>query len=380
MEASTLRRIMSSDLTDTMIRIGLIALLAIVSFQVVAPFAGLILWSLMLAIAFYPLQQKLARKLGGRQGLAATILVLGTLVVVGTPTVMLGGSFAAQVHDAYQGFQNETLTLPKPDPSVAQWPVVGPRLYTAWNSAAADLPAFLTSNKAQLQKLALGALGVAASTAGALGLFLGSLIIAGIIMAFGDAGTAATARILSRLTDPERGPRLQHLSTATVRSVANGVVGVAFIQSLLLGVGFIFAGVPAAGVLAFVVLLMGILQLPAMLITAPVIAYIWWAGDSSVAMLAFWTIYLIIAGMADNVLKPLLLGRGVDVPMPVVLIGALGGMVTSGIIGLFTGAVVLAVGYQIFMEWVDSPPPAIPATDPAVPAEVALAPSAIAGG
>ena len=118
----------------------------------------------------------------------ATILVLGTLIVVGTPTILLGGTFAAQVHEAYQGFQDDTLALPKPDPAVAPWPIVGPRLYSAWNAAAEDLPAFITSNKAQLQKLALQGLGVAASTAGALGLFLGSLIIAGIIMAFGESG------------------------------------------------------------------------------------------------------------------------------------------------------------------------------------------------
>jgi len=140
-----------------------------------------------------------------------------------------------------------------------------------------------------------------------------------------------------------------------VRSVSSGVIGVAFIQSLLLGVGFLMAGIPAAGVLAFLVLLIGIVQLPAMLISLPAIAYLWWSGDASTTSNVVYTAYLLVAGMADNVLKPILLGRGVDAPMPVILLGALGGMVSSGIIGLFVGAVALAVGYQIFMEWVDSP-------------------------
>src|SRR5688572_18879135 len=152
----------------------------------------------------------------------------------------------------------------------------------------------------------------------------------------------------------EASPRLQKLATATVRSVAAGVIGVAFIQAILLGMGFMLAGIPAAGVLALLVMFLGILQVPALLVTLPAIAWMWVSGDGSTTSNIVFTIYLGIAGMADNVLKPLLLGRGVDAPMPVILIGALDGMVTGGIIGLFVGGVLLAVGYQLFMEWVDA--------------------------
>jgi predicted PurR-regulated permease PerM len=148
---------------------------------------------------------------------------------------------------------------------------------------------------------------------------------------------------------------MQKLATATVRSVAAGVIGVAFIQAILLGMGFIFAGIPAAGVLAFVVLFIGILQIPALLVSIPAVAWLWLSGDGSTTSNVVWTIYLLVAGMSDNVLKPLLLGRGVDAPMVVILIGALGGMVAGGFIGLFIGGVVLAVTYQLFMEWVDNP-------------------------
>jgi predicted PurR-regulated permease PerM len=124
---------------------------------------------------------------------------------------------------------------------------------------------------------------------------------------------------------------------------------------LLLGLGFIFAGVPGAGPLAILVMVLGIVQLPAALISIPVIIYLWVGGDASTTSNIIFTVYLLVAGLADNVLKPLLLGRGVDVPMPIILIGALGGMVSAGIIGLFIGAIVLAVGYKIFMDWVDEP-------------------------
>jgi len=177
------------------------------------------------------------------------------------------------------------------------------------------------------------------------------LIIAGIMMAYGQEGASAMSRIICRFAGKEDGPELYSLSTATIRSVSMGVVGVAFIQALLLGLGFMAAGIPAAGVLAILVLLLGILQLPAVIISLPAIAYIWWAGDSTVMNIVF-SVYLIIAGMADNVLKPLLLGRGVDAPMPIILLGALGGMVSAGLIGLFVGAVILALGYVIFMAWV----------------------------
>jgi len=361
MDSSNVRAGLSREITDTFIRIGLILLLAVACVQVVQPFVGLILWALILAIALYPLQRSVAGRLGGRQGLAATLIVLVGIVGIGTPTVMLGGSFAGHVHELYGKFQEDALTLPKPAPAVAEWPLVGKRLYTTWTAAAEDLPTYVAQNKAQLQNIALKALSTAANTAGSVAAFLASLIVAAIMMAYAESGSAALERIFCRLTDRERGPRLQRLSTATVRSVATGVIGVAFIQALLLGIGFLMAGVPAAGVLAFVVMLVGILQLPALIVSLPVIGYLWWAGDGSTTSNAVWTVYLIIAGMADNVLKPVLLGRGVESPMVVILIGAIGGMVWSGIIGLFVGAVLLAVGYQLFMEWVDKPneePPA----------------------
>jgi predicted PurR-regulated permease PerM len=215
------------------------------------------------------------------------------------------------------------------------------------------LPAFVSENQALLRNLSRQALAAAASTAGAVLSFLGSMIVAAIIMAYAESGSLAVQRIFSRLTDPVRGPRLQKLATATVRSVAVGVIGVAFIQSILLGMGFLLAGIPAAGVLALVVMFIGILQIPAAIVSLPAVAYLWWSEDGSTTSNVVFTIYLLVAGMADNVLKPLMLGRGVDAPMVVVLIGALGGMVTGGIIGLFIGGVLLAVSYQLFMEWVD---------------------------
>ena len=149
------------------------------------------------------------------------------------------------------------------------------------------------------------------------------------------------------------------LSIATIRAVAQGVIGIACLQALLLGAGFILVGIPAAGIWALLVLVFGIAQIPVGLVSLPAIAYIWMAGGHSTAMAIAYTLLLLAAGSADNILKPLLLGRGVDAPMPVILLGALGGMVSAGILGLFVGSTALTLGYQIFMDWVadDAPQP-----------------------
>jgi predicted PurR-regulated permease PerM len=345
---------------DAMIRIGLIGMLAWMSFSVFSPFLALMLWALILAIAIYPLHQRLAARLGGRPGRAATLLVLGLVLLIGVPFVLLSASFASHIQGVYTAFDNGTLTISRPNSSVAEWPLIGGKVYAAWSEAADNLPQFVEDNKVMLENLARRGFAMAASSAATTLVFLASLVVAGIIMAYGQQGSAAMQRIFCRLAGPQRGNQLQTLATATVRSVATGVIGVAAIQALLLGVLFFLAGIPAAGVLALVVMVLGIAQLPATLVSVPAIAYLWSSGDFSTTHNVIFTVALLVAGFADNVLKPMLLGRGVDAPMPVILIGALGGMVSSGIIGLFVGAVVLTVGYQLFMEWVDQAPTAEP--------------------
>jgi predicted PurR-regulated permease PerM len=134
--------------------------------------------------------------------------------------------------------------------------------------------------------------------------------------------------------------------------VALGVIGVAFIQAILIGLALLIAKVPSAGLLSLIALVLGIAQIPALLITLPAIIYIWSSGSYSNTAAIVYTIILLVCGMADNALKPLMLGRGVKVPMPVILLGALGGMASGGILGMFVGAMVLALGYEIFKGWV----------------------------
>jgi predicted PurR-regulated permease PerM len=200
--------------------------------------------------------------------------------------------------------------------------------------------------------LAKSALAFVASIGAGLLQFLASFIIAGIIMAFGQAGSRGSLAIFERVAGAARGAEFTKLATATIRAVAQGVIGVAFIQAIIVGLCLLVAGVPWAGVLAVIVLVLGIAQVPALIVTLPAIGYIWWRGDYGNVEAIVYTLLIFIAGMTDNVLKPLMLGRGVDAPMPVILLGALGGMAAAGILGMFVGATLLALGYQLFMGWV----------------------------
>jgi predicted PurR-regulated permease PerM len=345
-------------LLDVLIRAGLILAVVMLCFQVFSPFLSLMAWGLILAVCLYPLQQSVAAKLGGRQGLAATLLVLLGIVLVVVPTGALMSSLGDSVRGLVNDVQNNTLQVPPPRDGVAEWPVVGERVHAFWTKAHADLPALVQSMQPKIGNLAKASLAFVASIGTGLLLFVASLIIAGIMMAFGDSGARAVRSIFQRIAGEQYGAQFVDLSTATIRAVAKGVLGVAFIQAIIVGVCLLVAGVPWAGVLAAIVLVLGIAQVPAVLVTLPAIAYIWSSGTYATGAAVLYTVLLFVAGLADNVLKPLMLGRGVDAPMPVILLGALGGMAAGGILGMFVGATLLALGYQILMGWVaESPVP-----------------------
>jgi predicted PurR-regulated permease PerM len=355
---------LSRKLLDVFIRAGLIFALAALCFRIFSPFISLMTWALILAVTIYPAHQKLARALGGKQGMAATLLVLGGIVLIVGPTAIVLTSMGESVHTLIASLHNNTLHIPPPPPGVAEWPIVGTKVRDYWSLAHENLPAVLQSLQPQIGELARAALAMVAGIAGTVLLFLASFIVAGIVMAFGASGAASTRLIFGRVVGPLRGDEFARLSTATIRAVALGVLGVAFIQAIVVGIVMIVAGVPFAGVLAMVVLVLGVAQAPALLVTLPVIAWIWMGGDYGTVGAVVYSVLLFVGGMLDNVLKPLLLGRGVDAPMPVILLGALGGLASAGILGMFIGATLLALGYQIFMWWVATNPDAAPAPAP----------------
>jgi predicted PurR-regulated permease PerM len=340
-------------LLETLIRAALVAMLAVLCYQVFSPFAVLMEWALILAVTLYPMHQMLAARLGGRPGWAATLIAVFGLVVIVAPSAVLVSSMGDSVQRIVHDVQQNAVKIPPPRAGVAEWPIVGPRVHALWTAASTDLPALVQSLQPKVGNMARAAVAMVAAIGADILRFVGALVTAAIMMAFGKPGARASRAIFVRLFGRGRGEELAALSVATIRAVAQGVIGIAFVQAIAVGLTLLVAGVPLAGVLAVVTLVFGIAQLPALLVTLPAIGYIWWTGDYSTGAAVGYTVLLALVGMIDNVLKPLMLGRGVDVPMPVILLGALGGMATAGILGLFVGATLLALGYKLFMEWVD---------------------------
>ncbi|WP_286977126.1 AI-2E family transporter [Pseudomonas sp.] len=349
----------SRNLLDTFIRAALIAILVYGCYQVFHPFLGMMLWALILGVTLYPLQGMIKARLGNHDGRAASLLVVLAIAVLLVPVYFLGTSLTESVHAAIETVKSGTVHIPAPPASVEEWPVIGKSLYSFWANAASDLTSVLQSLAPHLKGFTLGLLSKLAGVGAGFLVFIGSLIIAGIMMAYGESGHRSAVRIADRIIGPDRSHSFITLCTATIRAVAQGVIGIAFIQMVVIGIGFVVMGIPGAGLLAMVVLLLGIMQLPVPLLTIPVIAFVFFTEGTSLATIIF-AIYTFIGGLLDNILKPMLLGRGVDVPMPVILIGALGGMLAGGIIGLFIGPVVLAVGYKLFWQWIDAGQTATP--------------------
>jgi predicted PurR-regulated permease PerM len=345
-------------LLDVLIRAGLILVLVLLCYQVFSPFVVLMEWALILAVTLYPLHLAVAARLGGRDGWAATLIALVGIALIVVPAAVLVNSMGDSMQRAITGVQENTLEIPPPNAGVADWPIVGPRIYAAWESAHRDLPATIENLQPKIGDVAKTALAAVAAIGADILKFVAAFLIAAIMMAFGAAGHRASRAIFARIFGYERGEALVVLSVATIRAVAQGVIGIAFLQAIAVGLALLVAGVPLAGVLTAIVLVLGIAQVPALLVTLPAIGYVWWSGDHGTFAAVGYTVLLVLVGMIDNVLKPLMLGRGVDVPMPVILLGALGGMATAGILGLFVGATLLALGYEVFMSWVaDNPYP-----------------------
>jgi predicted PurR-regulated permease PerM len=344
--ASTIHKVI-----EVSIRVGAIALLAVGCLTIVAPFVSIVLWGLIIAIAADAPFDAVARAFGGRRGLTAALVVTATLLVLLVPIVRLSESLVAGAQSFAHDVSDGSVHVPPPDPSVADWPVVGPRVFEGWTAASQNLAAALEGARPQLQAVSRWLLGAAGSAGAGVLQLVGSLLIAGVMLSRGEGRRRALQRFAVRMAGPERGPKLTQLANATVRSVVQGILGVALVQAVLAGGGFMLAGVPAAGLWALLVLVAAVVQLPVALVMIPplIIAFSKIGGLTAVVLL----VWSLAVALLDNVLKPILFGRGVEVPALVIFMGAIGGMLTMGIIGLFLGSVVLALGFALFMAWLE---------------------------
>ncbi len=335
---------------EGIVKVVILGVVLYYALAVLKPFMVPVLWGVIIAISFAPLVDKIQKKFPHRR---KRIIVTGTILMVLAlllPTYMLSDSVINSSMELSSDLKDGTLVIPAPDESVKSWPIVGEKIYVFWNDAASNLESTIVKFKPQFREYAGSIASAIGSALGGVLQFVISLIIAAVFLTKRE-GSIEVSNAIARKLVGDKGEEWANLSALTIRSVVQGVIGIAIIQSVLSFVGLALIGVPFAWFWAFIVLFFAIIQLPPLLVLGPIIAYVFSYADTTPATI--FAIYATVVSMSDGFLKPLLLGRGVDIPMLVILLGAIGGMILSGILGLFLGAVGLSLAYKLIIVWLD---------------------------
>jgi predicted PurR-regulated permease PerM len=333
---------------DWLIRIGCLALLVYWSVRLVEPFLTIIIWSVILAVALYPIFDWAVTRLHLHRAVAAALITIASFVIVLGPVTWLGVSLVASTRVIVDRLNSGSISIPPPIQSVQDWPLIGEGLYEFWALASTNLGAALNELGPQLKPLATGFVSVAGS-AGINALeFIIAVLISGFLFVPGP-GLVNSFKLVTRHVATRRGAEFVDLAGATIRNLARGVIGVSLLQALLAGLGFLVAGVPAPGLFSFLVLLLGIVQVGASLIIGLVVIWSWLTMDTTSALL--FTAYMGPVGLLDNFLRPIVMAHGLKTPMVVIVVGVIGGVIVHGMIGLFIGPIVLAIAWELVLVW-----------------------------
>jgi predicted PurR-regulated permease PerM len=334
------------------IRLGVLGLLLYLSFLLVRPFITVAIWSVVLTVALYPVYQWMVTRLGGRRRLAAVLLTALSLLIVIGPATWLALGLIDSLRTLSQHLDLAVLTPRPPPETVKSWPVIGESIFQFWALASTNLQEALARIAPQLKPLASTMLHIAADAGtGALKFFI-AIIIAGFLFSPAPA-LADSLRMFSRRLASGRGEEFVQLAGATIRAVSRGVIGISALQAFLAGVGLMAAGIPGASLITSAVLVLGIMQIGPSIVLIPVIIWSWFAMETTSALL--FTAYMVPVNLIDNILRPIVMGRGLNTPMLIILIGVIGGTISFGISGLFLGPIVLAVIWELLVAWTREP-------------------------
>lgn len=337
------------ELFDTILQLFFIFLVVGFCLTLLMPFFMPILWAAILAVAFYPLFNFLQRILKGRKTLAAVIITITIIAIMLVPVIYALKAATSNFLELKTEFEAGTLKVSPPGASIKEWPVVGKPLYEFLLSASTDLEQSVVKYQDQIKEFSAKIMSSILSSGMAFLQFILSVIIAGVLLVSPGAKTMVY-KFLRKIAGNEA-DEIMTISTSTIYQVVKGILGVAVIQTIIQAFGLFLADIPYAGILTLICLVFSILQIGPIIINIGVIVYLFSTGDSGYAI--GWTIFFIISGLSDNVLKPLLLGKGALVPMLVIFLGVIGGFIMSGFIGLFVGPIVFSIGYKLFIAWLD---------------------------
>jgi predicted PurR-regulated permease PerM len=339
-----------SDLTRTVLAVLLMFMLIGASFWILRPFLLSIIWSAMIVVATWPMMLKLQARLRSRA--LAVALMSGAMVLVFVVPLVLAIQTLVENTDTLMGWLRTLATAPIPPPP--EWlsgvPLVGARIAEVWTSVAAAGKGDLVARLAPHATAAAQWLAAALGGVGMLGIeFFLTVIIAVVMYTQGEAARSGLIRFGRRLAG-DRGEGVVVLAGQAIRAVALGVVVTALAQTVLAGLGLAVAGIPYAGLLTGVILLLCIAQIGPVVVLVPAVIWLFWNGQTAWgAALLVWTVGV---GTLDNILRPILIRKGADLPLLLIFSGVIGGLISFGFLGLFVGPVLLAVTYTLLKDWV----------------------------
>jgi predicted PurR-regulated permease PerM len=332
---------------ESSIHVGLAILLVASCLLILYPFLPLLTWGVLIAVSAYPAFKKLQSALGERGTLSAVLFTVVLLAALFVPVILLAETLVDAIQAIATRFKEGSLIIPPPPATVASWPIIGAPLNRLWVSASTDLTALIHGLTPQLKTIVPGVFSASAGLGLTVLQFALAIVVSGVLLANAQHAYEVTCSLCNRLFG-DKGSEVQQMMGATIRSVTSGILGVAVIQTFFAGLSFLLFGLPGAGLWTVVFLIAAVLQVGALVLVPAVIYMFTMAGTTKAVIFLVWCL---VVALMDNFLKPLLLGRGVAVPIAVVFLGAIGGFVTFGLIGLFIGAVLLSVGYKLFLAW-----------------------------
>ena len=327
--------------------VGLIA----ASFWILRPFLPAVLWATMIAVAAWPLMLKAEALLWGRRWLAVTVMTLSILLVFAVPFSLAIGTLVSHLDEIVDWAQSlKALRLPAPPDWVEHIPLIGHKTVSAWRQYASSGPEELARYASPYARVAAGwSLAQLGNLGAVTGEFILTVLIAAVLFARGESAVAGVRRFGRRLAGP-RGEQAVNLAGQAIRGVALGVVVVALGQAALGGIGLWAAGVPFAVLLTAVMFLGGVIQVGVVPVLACAVGWLYWEGSFGWATaLLIWTAFV---GTIDNVVRPILIQKGAQLPLLLVVAGVLGGLIAFGLVGIFLGPVVLGVSYMLLEAWV----------------------------
>jgi predicted PurR-regulated permease PerM len=340
----------TTSFIEVAIRLAALALLLYWTLILVQPFLSIAIWSAVLTVALYPIFEWTSRMLGGHRRIAAALITLLSLVIIVGPATWLALGLVNSLRLISERLDLANLTVPAPWPSIKEWPLIGEPIYQFWELASTNLTAAMSQILPQLKPLGSSLLRIGADTGLGIIMFLTAIVVAGFLFSPAPRIAEAIKKFSVRL-NPDRGEEFVEQAGATIRAVSRGVIGISVLQALLAGIGLMVAGIPQASLITFGVLVFGIIQIGPSIILIPVIIWAWTFMDTLPALL--FTAYMVPVNLLDNLLRPIVMGRGLKTPILVILIGVIGGTLAYGITGLFLGPIVLAVIWELFVSWIE---------------------------